>query len=634
MPTQTPPTIFRFIAPLSALLLALSGLAAAPAPAQAASQPDPRAAITADSLAALAPAGQWGRGVIVDVAFAPDGRAFVVGSPLGLAVYTLDHPDQPPRWLPFPAPYWYDHLGISQDGSRVRLEAGRTYQEIVLADGHWEPARTRQTWLHPAEWALGSYALVVNAPDGRLQFRSQRQYVPDSADLEMAVREVRDRQTRQTLYTFTDPAPYISLLATSEPEGCEISHFSWCGNAWTPSLAAPEAAAFSPDGQNLAVLYQLSYSGRYSGLRVYAAADGGLRRMFGGETHPVAAFAFAPDSRRLLVAYTDGAVQLWDLEAGRLTFSAWHFNGWAGALAYTADGRYLLVERAGGVEIRRRSDGALRGRYAAETFAAAPAGDLVALGGTDGVITLLAAGSGQVVRQIEAHRDRIFALAFSPDGRWLASSSQDCTIRLWDTATGAFLHLFEQTIVNAYDEPGLESRIFIRGLWFVPGGRQLLGFGSWGTAVSWDVNSGARLYVVASAPLESYDGMVTLNPHFPEFFGADVAAGRFYINQQAYDLTTGRPAGEFQRPAGLPAGCAAAGPHSADDRLLFTVGRQERAGQICVLDAQDLHLIRTLTAFPAAADAALGWLYLSPDGGQLAATGPAGEVYLFEAAAD
>jgi hypothetical protein len=57
------------------------------------------------------------------------------------------------------------------------------------------------------------------------------------------------------------------------------------------------------------------------------------------------------------------------------------------------------------------------------------------------------------VRKLEGHTNSIYALAFSPDGKTLASGSMDQTVKLWDTATGEL----RETIVPG--ETGARSGI-------------------------------------------------------------------------------------------------------------------------------------------------------------------------------
>ena len=43
---------------------------------------------------------------------------------------------------------------------------------------------------------------------------------------------------------------------------------------------------------------------------------------------------------------------------------------------------------------------------------------------------------GEELLTLTGHRSHVKSVAFSPDGKWLASGSQDQTVKIWDLATG------------------------------------------------------------------------------------------------------------------------------------------------------------------------------------------------------
>jgi WD40 repeat protein len=65
-------------------------------------------------------------------------------------------------------------------------------------------------------------------------------------------------------------------------------------------------------------------------------------------------------------------------------------------------------------------------------IAFSPDGKSLATGGDDTVVTTWDVDSGKPVRIFRGHRGRILSLAFSPDGKRLASGGADTTVLIWD----------------------------------------------------------------------------------------------------------------------------------------------------------------------------------------------------------
>jgi WD40 repeat protein len=92
------------------------------------------------------------------------------------------------------------------------------------------------------------------------------------------------------------------------------------------------------------------------------------------------------------------------------------------------------------------------------------------------------------LRTLTGHTDEVYRVAYSPDGRRLATASQDATVKIWDTATGGLLRTL----------PGA-ARVGFWGLAFSPDGTRLAASDQFTVRV-WDAASGVNLVTIKTLP--------------------------------------------------------------------------------------------------------------------------------------
>lgn len=271
------------------------------------------------------------------------------------------------------------------------------------------------------------------------------------------------------------------------------------------------AIAISPNSEQLAV-------GSGIGIWVYNVSDAASvgfltdERISGVET-----VVYSPDGKTLAGAGRE--LSLWDTQTLTLKII---INHGGQSLAYSPDGETLAIAHWKDVH-------------------------------------LLNAETGEIKKMLSGHSGILTVIAYSPDGKILASASLDKTVRLWDAATGAHIHT-----LSGY-------KGWVRGISFSPDGGTLTSI-SEDSLRSWDVQTGA---LKINIPKKGYYD-ITYTPD-----GTSIAIG-WYNAVEICDAETGiRKQRLFGSPGAVidvkfsPNGKILASANDVGAILLYDTGTQE-----------------------------------------------------------
>ena len=394
------------------------------------------------------------------------------------------------------------------------------------------------------------------------------------------------------------------------------------------------SVAFSPDGKSLATAGE--------DVILWNVAKGSKLRTIERQRNPMTFVSFSPDGRFLATAngnglFGDPAAYLWSTDTGEKIRDFKGHASMVGSSAFSPDGKYVATggddqtvrvwDLGAGVESRvihhtgpLKTFTLISGGLARTPVAFSPDGKFVIGASWEEVVHRWNAATGALVDDLKGHTDDVTSMAFSPDGRVLATSGSDELI-LWDAVTGK-----KRLVRKGMGEPlayspdgeliatvcrkdtacvwnartGEEIRAFtghkanVKSLAFSPDGKILATAGRDATARLWNAATGEELHV-----LKGHRGSLLSIAFSPD--GRFVATAGEDTTARLWNAATGEAVRDFEGH-GDTVGSVGFSP---DGRFLMTSSGDGTTRFWSLRSGKELCALISLDK---------GWVVVSPDG--------------------
>jgi RNA polymerase sigma factor (sigma-70 family) len=365
---------------------------------------------------------------------------------------------------------WWPEMALSGDGSTLVAQVANQGIFVWKTDSKDPPRRL------DAE-PQGSRALALSA-DGRLLAVAHHRFV---AQPELHVWDLKTNRKRD--FVIPDSASQV---------------------------------AFSPDAKRLASVAR-------EAITVYDVGTGNELRRWPAETRGWSHqhVAFSPDNKQLAAYLADDKdnprIELWDIETGKVRHT---FPGQHMPVLFSPNGKLLATRGSDAIHIWDPANGKeLRKGPRGYSFAFAPNSKSLAFrwGASLSVWNLQ---TDRVLTNQNGHASEVMALAFSRNGKWLASLAD--SVRLWEVATS-------KPVVELSPADGLSG-----SLGFSYDSKTLLCLPFRGPACRWELPSGRELPAYAAPELNAAKGWLRFSTDNSMILALDYKLGTAHYKRGAF----------------------------------------------------------------------------------------------------